>query len=188
MVMPAGLAGAAAICIWLVACGTATTGDGVASSDEVTTTSAHVANAVIERVVDGDTLVATIGGRSERVRLLGIDTPESVAPNRPVECFGAEASRYLGDLIPADTPVRLVLDAEARDQYDRLLAYAFRSTDGLFVNLAMLRDGYADILVIEPNAAYADVFAEAVSAARAGEIGLWGACGGADLPLDPQPP
>ena len=140
-------------------------------------------NAVVERVVDGDTIVAEIAGRSEPVRLLGIDTPESVAPTRPVQCYGKEASQYLEQLLPAGTGVTLVLDAEARDVYDRLLAYVVRSDDGLFVNLELVDEGYADVLNYPPNDHYADLLARAASSAAGAGRGLWGACGGPDVPL-----
>ena len=91
------------------------------TSRPTTPDSASVPNAVVERVVDGDTLVARIGNRSETVRLIGVDTPESVAPTRPVQCFGKEASHFLAAALPAGTEITLVRDVEARDVYDRLL-------------------------------------------------------------------
>ena len=80
------------------------------------------ANAIVERVVDGDTIVVAIIGNRERVRLLGIDTPESVAVNRPEQCFGRESAAYITSLLPERTEVTLVRDIESRDHYDRLLA------------------------------------------------------------------
>ena len=142
-----------------------------------------VANAAVERVVDGDTLIATVGGRSETVRLIGIDTPESVAPTRPVQCFGREASLHLAELLPAGTSITLVRDVEARDTYDRLLGYVVRSRDGLFVNLELVAAGYAAALNYPPNDHYADVFARAEEDAIAAGRGLWGTCGGPDVPL-----
>src|SRR5438132_8306846 len=82
--------------------------------------------AAVERVVDGDTIIVHIGGRRERVRLIGIDTPESVKPNTPVQCFAIEASNRTKALLPPGTPVRLVADVEQRDKYKRLLAYVYR--------------------------------------------------------------
>ena len=139
--------------------------------------------AVVERVVDGDTFIAEIGGRSEPVRLLGIDTPESVARTRPVQCYGKEASLRLEELLPAGTAVTLVKDVEARDAYNRLLAYVVRSDDGLFVNFALVDEGYAAVLNYPPNDYYADVLARAESAAKTAGRGLWSACGGPDVPL-----
>ena len=143
-----------------------------------------VPNAAVERVVDGDTLIATVGGRSETVRLIGIDTPESVAPTRPVQCFGPEASLHLAELLPAGASITLVRDVEARDIYDRLLGYVVRSRDGLFVNLELVAAGYAAALNYPPNDHYADVFARAEADAVAAGRGLWGVCGGPDVPLD----
>jgi len=117
-----------------------------------------------------------VGTKEERVRLIGIDTPETVAPNRPVQCYGPEASAHTKDLLPAGTYVHLDRDVEARDDYGRLLAYVTRATDGLFVNVELAADGYADALAIAPNTAHARDVAAAVASARAAKKGLWGAC------------
>jgi micrococcal nuclease len=129
--------------------------------------------AVVKRVVDGDTIVVHVGGRDERVRLIGIDTPETVDPRKPVQCFGKEASDHTKALLPAGTAVRLERDAEARDRYGRLLAYVYRASDGLFVNLELARDGYAQLLTIPPNVTYVDQLRAAVAAARHEGRGLW---------------
>ncbi len=131
--------------------------------------------AVIEHVVDGDTVDVDLDGRDERVRLIGIDTPETKDQDSPVECYGPEATALTELLIPPGTIVRLERDAEARDDYGRLLAYVHRS-DGLFVNLELARQGAATVLSIRPNTAYADVIADAVDEARRAGRGLWGAC------------
>ena len=73
----------------------------------------YVANATVVRVVDGDTIDVTVDGTEERVRLIGIDTPETVKPNTPVECFGPEASAHTKELLPAGTPVYLERDARS---------------------------------------------------------------------------
>ena len=142
------------------------------------------ANATVERVVDGDTIIAGIGDRSESVRLIGIDTPESVARERPVECYSKEATQHLQELLPRGTPIALLRDVEARDIYDRLLGYVVRSSDGLFVNLEMVTRGYAAALNFPPNDYYADAFARAESEAMAAGRGLWNECGGPDVPLE----
>ena len=140
--------------------------------------------AVVERVVDGDTIIVEVAGQRERVRLLGIDTPESVAENRPDQCYGEESSVYLSQLLPAGTEVTLIRDVEARDQYDRLLAYVVRSSDELFINLDLLEQGFAGVLIYEPNSYYRDLFEAAEDAAFADDRGLWGVCGGPDVPLE----
>ena len=141
-------------------------------------------NANIDRVVDGDTIIVKIGKHSESVRLIGIDTPESVARTRPVQCYGKEASLYMTEILPPGTDVTLIRDVEARDAYDRLLAYVVRSVDGLFVNFEMVNAGYANVLNYPPNDHYADEFQRAESAAIASKRGLWGACDGPDEPLN----
>jgi micrococcal nuclease len=133
--------------------------------------------AAVMRVVDGDTVVVRTGGREDTVRLIGVDTPESVDPRSPVECFGREASARTAALLPEGTPVRLVGDAEPRDRYERLLAYVYRD-DGTFVNLALVEEGYASVLTYPPNVAHEPELRAAASRAREAGRGLWGACGG----------
>ena len=128
---------------------------------------------VVRKVVDGDTIEVSGG---ERVRLIGIDTPETHDPNRPAGCFGAEASRFTASVLAPGTPVRLVGDAEQRDRYGRLLAYVYRRAAGLFVNAELLRRGYAQLLTIPPNVAHTDEFVSIARDARAGSQGLWAAC------------
>ena len=128
--------------------------------------------------LDGDTIVASIDGTEERVRLIGIDTPETKKPDTPVQCFGPEASDFTKSLLPKGTPVLLVRDIEARDKYDRLLAYVYRTRDGLFVNLDIMRQGFARLLTIPPNVAHVDEFVAAAKAARKENLGLWGGCSG----------
>lgn len=127
----------------------------------------------VVRVVDGDTLVVTGG---VRVRLIGIDTPESVDPRRPVECFGKEAAAALERLVPPGTPVRLAYDVERTDRYGRTLAYLSRASDGLFVNAALVEGGYAQPATYPPNVAHAEEFAALARQARQAGAGLWSAC------------
>jgi micrococcal nuclease len=143
------------------------------------------ANATVVRVIDGDTLAADIDGDGdeEHVRLIGIDTPESVAEDRPDECYGAEASERLRALLPPGTPVRLERDVEPRDQYDRLLAYAYRAADGLFVNETLVAEGFAEAKSYPPNTTLHQELLAAQSAARRAGLGFWAACGGPDTPL-----
>lgn len=139
--------------------------------------------ATVVAVSDGDTIDVDFGGDVEPVRLLGIDTPETHHPTRPVECYGAEASARTAELLPEGTEVHLVRDVEARDRYGRLLAYVYRAEDDLFVNRSLAEDGFADTLDIAPNDAHAAELARVVSVARAEGRGLWGACGGPDVPV-----
>jgi micrococcal nuclease len=132
--------------------------------------------ATVERVVDGDTLVVRVSGRRDRVRLIGMDTPESVKPNTPVQCFAVEASNRTKALLPAGTPIRLVGDVEQRDRYKRLLAYVYRASDNLFINLALVREGYAVPYTFPPNVAHTAEFVAAADDARQASRGLWSAC------------
>ena len=147
--------------------------------------SAEPGAATVVAVVDGDTVRVRFAGRSstESVRLIGIDTPETHGPGGLRECFGAEASARTVALLPPGTAVRLERDVEARDRYARLLAYVHRRPDGLFVNLALAKEGFAAPLSIPPNIAHAPDFAAAAASARDAGLGLWGRCGGADTPL-----
>ena len=140
--------------------------------------------ATVVRVIDGDTIVVRIAGRDENVRLLGIDTPETHKEDTPVECFGPQASDRLKALLPTGTAVRLVRDVEARDRYGRLLAYVYRQSDGLFVDLAMVADGFAGTLTIAPNLAHRRELDAAAAGAQTARRGLWRACGGNHVPAD----
>ena len=138
------------------------------------TSGAARSGAVVSRVVDGDTIVIRVGSASDKVRLIGIDTPESVKPGTPVQCFALEASARTKALLPAGTPVRLEGDVEQRDRYGRLLAYVY--ADGRFVNRELVARGYARTLTIPPNVAHADEFARLAGRARSAGLGLWHAC------------
>ena len=121
----------------------------------------------VVRVIDGDTIEVTGG---TRVRLIGVDTPE------PVDCFGREATRYATELLPPGTGVRLVYDAQRVDQFGRTLAYVYKLSDGVFVNLAVARHGFAQQDTVPPNVAHAEEFRTAAAAARSADLGLWRAC------------
>jgi len=129
----------------------------------------------VTRVVDGDTIHVEVGGRREKVRYIGVDTPESVKPGTPVECYAKRAAAFNERLVDGER-VRLVRDLEARDRYGRLLAYVYRVRDDLFVNAALVRRGYAQPLTIPPNVAHAGEFRRLASQARRAGRGLWSAC------------
>lgn len=130
--------------------------------------------AVVVGVLDGDTIeVRTGDDRVETVRLLGIDTPETHHPAKPVQCFGPEASAYTESRL-LGRRVTLEDDVERHDVYGRRLAYVL--LDGKRFNDELLRLGYARLLVIPPNGAHArTMLAEELAAERAGR-GLWSAC------------
>ncbi len=125
----------------------------------------------VARVVDGDTIELTDG---RKVRYLGMDTPETVNPKKPVQCYGHEASAYNTSLVDAKE-VKLVADVQDTDQYGRLLRYVYLP-DGTFVNLALVQGGYARAYAWPPNIAHAKEFLTAQNAARISGVGLWSAC------------
>lgn len=127
--------------------------------------------AKVERVVDGDTFVAAVAGRRERIRLIGVDTPETVDPDRPVQPYGKQASNFAKHMLTGRT-VRLVGDVEPRDRYGRLLAYVWLS-DGTFWNALLAAEGYAQLITIPPDVTYASLFRGLVDEARSANRGLW---------------
>lgn len=127
------------------------------------------------RIVDGDTIIVRAGdGGSERVRYIGVDTPESVKENTPVQCFGHEASEFNRRLVE-NRSVRLVADREAQDRYGRTLAYVY--VGETFVNAELLKAGMARTIEVSPNTSRAAQFRALQKAARADRRGLWGSCG-----------
>ena len=127
------------------------------------------------KVVDGDTIHVLVAGRREKVRYIGVDTPETKHPTKGVQCYGPAASAFNRRLVGGER-VRLVRDVEERDRYGRLLAYVYRVRDGLFVNAELARLGYAQPRAIAPDVRHAARFAALAREARRSERGLWSAC------------
>lgn len=124
----------------------------------------------VTRVVDGDTIEIENG---EKVRYIGVNTPESVDPRRKVQCFGREASAYNKKLVEGKR-VRLELDVEDRDKYGRLLRYVW--IGDTMINEQLVADGYAQVMTIPPNVKYVERFRIAQTKAREAKQGLWSAC------------
>jgi len=158
---------AVALCSAVCGC-SATTGNSPADPD----------TARVARVVDGDTIRVVLPSGEEPVRYIGIDTPESVKPGSPVECFAKRASAYNERLVGGE-PVRLVYDTERRDRYGRLLAYVYRARDGLFVNAELVRRGFATVATFPPNVRHEREFRRLARQARLSGRGLWSECEGA---------
>ncbi len=130
----------------------------------------------VVRAVDGDTAVVTLpDGSEDRVRYIGVDTPESVKPGTPVQCYAERASEFNHGAIDGRT-VRLVLGDEQRDIYDRLLAYVYIGQR--FLNAELIEGGYARSLTIPPNDRYAPLFKRLEREAGRDGTGLWGSCPG----------
>jgi len=126
-------------------------------------------------VIDGDTvIVAFADGSTDTVRLLGVDTPETHHPTKPVGCYGPEASAFTARALTGRV-VELERDVETRDIYGRRLAYVL--VDGERFNDVLLRRGYARLLVIAPNRGHAHELLDAELSARHANRGLWGRCG-----------
>lgn len=122
----------------------------------------------VARVIDGDTIELENG---ERVRYIGIDTPETKHPSKPVEYYGRESDSANRSLVEGKG-VRLEFDIQERDQYGRLLAYVY--VDDIFVNAWLVENGYAQVMTIPPNVRYAERFLELQQKAREEGKGLWG--------------
>jgi micrococcal nuclease len=127
--------------------------------------------ASLVKVTDGDTIVVRLNGKRERVRLIGIDTPETRHSPRGPEPLADEATAALRRLL-ANANILLRFDAEERDRYGRLLAYVY-THDGEFVNAAMLREGWARPLRIPPNVRHAKAFERIAADARRRDAGIW---------------
>lgn len=136
-------------------------------------------------VVDGDTIKVSINGKTESVRLIGVDTPETVHPTKGVQPYGPEASAYTKQRLTGQQ-VRLEFDAEQRDKYGRLLAYVWLG-DEMF-NATLLREGYAQLMTVPPNVKYVDQFTALQQEAREAGRGLWAdAAATEEEPTSPQP-
>jgi micrococcal nuclease len=140
----------------------------------------------VTRVIDGDTIEVDIGGKLYKVRYIGIDTPETVHPSKPVECFGKEASEKNRQLVEGKT-VRLEKDVSETDSYGRLLRYVWVGDN--FVNDYLVRQGYAYAYTYPPDVKYAEQFVQAQREARENNRGLWVACQETTIQPPPsQPP
>ncbi len=144
---------------------------GGATTESVTDVSATTTAQVVQ-VIDGDTIDVTIAGREERVRYIGIDTPEPYRDAEPA-CYSLEASLRNEELVGGKL-VQLVAGKEERDTYNRLLRYVY--VEDTFVNAELVRDGFATTLPIPPNTRHASYLYELEQAAAAAERGLWGVC------------
>lgn len=133
-------------------------------------------DATVVRVVDGDTVIAQVGGRGPklRVRLVGVDTPETVKPNTPVACFGHQASSFTRSLLQGRR-VRAAYEQERTDSYGRQL-WDLWLPDGRYVQGLLVASGAARAYPYRPNTTYADVLADAQRRAERERRGLWGSC------------
>lgn len=137
--------------------------------------SKNLGAATVERVVDGDTVEVNYQGESKKVRLIGVDTPESVNPDasRNTE-FGEIASNFTKTTLQEGSIVYLEFDAQETDKYGRLLAYLYLDDQGKdMFNADLLKKGYARTMTIQPNSKHSKEFAEMQKTAREGKVGFW---------------
>ena len=134
---------------------------------------AKVTEATVERVIDGDTVKVRLkNGQTEDVRFLLIDTPETVNPEKPVQPYGPEASRFTKEALPAGSEVLLERDESKADRYGRLLAYVW--ADGKMINQELLRKGLARVAYIyEPDTRYVETFQEIEDETKEEKLGIW---------------
>jgi micrococcal nuclease len=126
--------------------------------------------AKVVKIVDGDTFEVEIGGKKEKIRLIGVDTPETKKPNTPIMYYGKEASDYTKKRLDQKT-IELEWDVDKYDQYKRMLAYVWIG-DELF-NRTLVQEGYARIATFPPNVKYVELFKKDQEDARKKEKGLW---------------
>lgn len=139
------------------------------SSPDVTPTS----SAPVTDVVDGDTIRVLLDGRTERVRLIGVDAPEVDHPDQPAECFGEESALFTRRSLEGGR-IHIEFDVDRRDRFDRLLAYVF--LDGELFNATLVSGGFAIERAYPPNLARQEELRRAETEARRNRRGLWGAC------------
>jgi micrococcal nuclease len=171
--------GGLAVGLLVLVCAGCADGSGPGSTsaaDDVPEPPADAFRATVERVIDGDTFLARRHGRSSRVRLIGINAPESVQPEAPVECFGPDAAAALRQLLARGTVVRAAYQAGGPvDQFGRQLWDVWLD-DGRFIQAELVRQGAAEARVYRPHDRHAEVLDRLEEAARADGAGLHGAC------------
>ncbi|MEV8183552.1 thermonuclease family protein [Specibacter sp. NPDC078692] len=123
-------------------------------------------------IIDGDTLVASVNGKDQTIRLLNIDTPETKNPNTPPECLGEEATEFLSELLPIDSRIKLMYDVERTDQYDRTLAAVFTSTD-VFVSAEIAKAGLGSAVVFGKNSKFLPPVEKAEAEAKVSSLGIF---------------
>jgi len=128
----------------------------------------------VTTVVDGDTVHVTFRGRDVTIRFIGVDTPETVAPGQPIECYGPESSHFTTSKLTGQT-VRLEFDVDRIDPYGRTLAYLWMP-DGSMFNETLVRRGFATVATYPPDTKYVHRFEAAQRAAKTAGRGLWSAC------------
>lgn len=172
-----------AVLVVLAGCTTDDGGRGAASGEARADVPSDTVEVEILWITDGDTVGVRPAedhrvlrsGRDTTVRLLEIDAPERGRGGRPADCYYDEATDRLAGLLPEGSRAWAQLDRDPVDPYDRVLAYLWND-DGVFVNRALVEEGYAEVVLFEPNDRHIATMRDAERTAREGDRGLWGAC------------
>lgn len=157
---------------------------GVLAGTAYAVTSGDDRRGEVVRVIDGDTLIASIDGEETTIRLLNIDTPETKDPDEEVQCLGPEASEFLIERLPAGTEIELEYDQERTDRYDRTLAGVYES--GALINAEIAAEGLGVPVLFEPNDRFLPEVEEASRAAQEAHLGLFSAEIACSLPAQVQ--
>jgi micrococcal nuclease len=159
-----------ALAVPLAACGPI---DGATTRGSVAASPGERVDAIVTRVVDGDTIHVSLDGQDVTIRLIGIDTPETVAPGQPIECYGPEASHFTTAQL-AGQRVQLEFDEDLVDPFDRTLAYVWLG--GQLFNQTLVRRGFAEARAYPPDTRYRSELEDSQAVAASASRGLWGAC------------
>jgi endonuclease YncB( thermonuclease family) len=163
------------ILLFLASCSYASLTDTVSRVSELTAPSNPAyETAIVTRVVDGDTIVANINGTEYKVRYIGMDTPETVDPRKPVQFMGKEASAKNKELVDGRT-VKLEKDVSNTDRYGRLLRYVYVEQNGqwIMVNAELVKLGFAQVATYPPDVKYQSMFLDLQRQAKEQNLGLW---------------
>jgi len=154
----------------------------VIEEPEIQEPAPHVIKVTVTRIVDGDTIHVVLDGVTETVRIIGVDTPETVHPDKPVEPFGPEATEFAREMLDGKQ-VWLEMDVQERCRFGRLLAYVWiqqplsgneSEVRAKMFNAKLLLSGYAQCFIFPPNVKYVDMFTTFQQEAREANRGLWG--------------
>jgi len=163
----------AAVALALAACGDLSRSMPAVPASPVRQPVGPAESARVLRAIDGDTIEVLRQGQRTRVRYIGVNTPESVAPDRPIECWGKEASERNRQLVEG-REVRLERDVSETDRFGRLLRYVWIGDD--LINARLVQEGYAEVSTFPPDVRYQELFLMQERSAREQHRGLWAAC------------
>ncbi|KAA6446903.1 thermonuclease family protein [Bacillus swezeyi] len=133
--------------------------------------SAHVIDAHVIHVIDGDTIQVRLANKTEKIRMILVDTPETKHPTKPVQPFGIEAANYTTEQLEGKD-VKIELGTKDRDSYNRILAYVYLNSGEMF-NKLLIKKGFARVAIFPPNTKYVDEFLKIEEEAKSKKVGIW---------------